>query len=145
MFPMFLLPSPPDRHQRQIREDSNLQLFPGPNNGPPHRHDGARCKELPAGRGPAGRDELLAAGVLRPGDTRRAAGGQQPGGLLSLDLRNSDCDGMDVSAKRAKHLLCFNVFTKHGGKGPRWIRRMTQVFILHPHVLEGRATSAGHD
>lgn len=92
---LLLSPPPSDWHQRQIREDSNLQLLPGPHNGPPHRHDCARHQELPAGRGPAGRDELLAAGVLQPGDAHGTARRKQPGGLMSL--RNVDSDGTETS------------------------------------------------
>ena len=91
---------PPDWHERQIREDSNVPLPPGPYNGPPYRADGARHEELPAGGGPAGRDELLAAGVFQPGDAGGTAGRKQPAGLMSLDLRNMDSDAMETSCYR---------------------------------------------
>lgn len=73
----------PDWNQRQVREDSNLQFRPGPYNRPPDRHDGVQHQELPAGRRSAGRDELLATGVLQPGDAHGTAWRKQPGGLMS--------------------------------------------------------------
>lgn len=63
----------PDWHQRQIREDSNLQLCPGPYNRAPYWHDGARRQEFPTGRGSAGGGELFPAGILQPGDPSGAA------------------------------------------------------------------------
>ncbi len=96
LYPFLIFLNPPDWHQRQIREDSNLQLCPGPYNWPPNRHDGARHQELPAGRGSAGWDELLAAGVLQPGDAHGTAGGKQPGGLMSLALRDMDSEEMET-------------------------------------------------
>lgn len=72
------------RHQRQIGKDPDLQLLPGPRDGPPYQHDGARRQGLPVGGGPVERDELLAAGILRSGGAHGAAGRGQPGGTMSM-------------------------------------------------------------
>lgn len=91
------LSPPPDWHQRQIGEDPDIQLRPGSYNRPSDWNHGPRRQELSAGRGSAGWDELLAAGVLQPGNAHGTAGRIRPGGFMSLSEEDGLCGNLLAS------------------------------------------------